>query len=157
AGRPVLPPVASGIGHRHLLQRRLTMIMQRATPKQLGWLGVLGVIGLGVIALPVLPSLAQTTAQEKPGSDAVQLPTTTTSASQTSHYDMYHNKNYCALCHAVAPKLDDEAECAYVKTSKEYRLVEARLKELQSRLAKLEGNNVSLAEFLSAGLAEARP
>src|SRR5262249_50660385 len=44
AARPALPPVASGIGHRHLLQRRLRMIMQCSTPKKLGWIGILAVL-----------------------------------------------------------------------------------------------------------------
>jgi len=56
--RTALPPVASGVGHVRLLQRRLTMIMRGTTSRTLT-LGGLAVLGLGALLLPLVPSWAQ--------------------------------------------------------------------------------------------------
>jgi len=60
--RPALPPVASGIGHVRLLQRRLTMIMRGTTPRTLTVGGGLAVLALGALLLPLIPSWAQSPA-----------------------------------------------------------------------------------------------
>jgi beta-lactamase regulating signal transducer with metallopeptidase domain len=57
--RPALPPAASGVGHVHLLRRRLTMIMLGTTPKRLSGAGLLALLGLGAVALPVVPIWGQ--------------------------------------------------------------------------------------------------
>lgn len=54
-----LPPVASGVGHVRLLQRRLKMILRGTTPRSLTRTGLLAVAGLGVFLLPFVPGLAQ--------------------------------------------------------------------------------------------------
>jgi hypothetical protein len=59
--RPVLPPAASGVGHLHLLRRRLTMIMRGTTPRALTASGVLAVLAAGALLLPLLPTFAQDT------------------------------------------------------------------------------------------------
>lgn len=53
--RPALPPVASGIGHVHLLKRRLTMIVRQPLCPCLSWPVHLAVIVLGVLFLPLAP------------------------------------------------------------------------------------------------------
>ncbi|HMC65547.1 MAG TPA: M56 family metallopeptidase, partial [Gemmataceae bacterium] len=58
--RPVLPPVASGIGHIHTLKRRLTMIMRGTTPRALTWGGLVAVLGLATTLLPLTPTWGQT-------------------------------------------------------------------------------------------------
>lgn len=67
--RAVLPPAASGLGHVHLLQRRLTMILRGRTPRGLTLTGLLVVLTLGVGLLPLAPSLAQ---EPPPAAAAVQ-------------------------------------------------------------------------------------
>jgi bla regulator protein blaR1 len=56
---PGLPVAASGLGHLHLVRRRLTMIMRGTRPRQLTGLGFLAVLGLAALLLPLLPTLAQ--------------------------------------------------------------------------------------------------
>src|SRR6266851_1048532 len=60
SARTALPLAASGIGHMHLLKRRLTMIMRGTTPKALSAAGSLAVLGLAAVLLPLYPSWAQT-------------------------------------------------------------------------------------------------
>jgi hypothetical protein len=57
--RPTLPPAASGLGHVHLLRRRLTMILRGRTPRALTVTGLLVVLTLGAVLLPLAPTLAQ--------------------------------------------------------------------------------------------------
>jgi beta-lactamase regulating signal transducer with metallopeptidase domain len=57
--RPALPVAASGLGHLSSLRRRLTMIMRGETPRALTRVGLLTVLGLGLLLLPLVPSLAQ--------------------------------------------------------------------------------------------------
>ena len=57
--RAVLPPAASGLGHVHLLQRRLTMILRGRTPRALTLTGLVAVLLVGVLALPLVPTWAQ--------------------------------------------------------------------------------------------------
>jgi beta-lactamase regulating signal transducer with metallopeptidase domain len=67
SGAPhLLPPVASGVGHVRLLQRRLTMILRGATPQSLTRRGLLLLAGLGLVLLPFVPSLAQQPANRQP-------------------------------------------------------------------------------------------
>ena len=53
--RPALPPVASGIGHLHLLKRRLTMIVRKPLYPCLPWPVHVAVIVLGLLVLPCAP------------------------------------------------------------------------------------------------------
>jgi bla regulator protein BlaR1 len=53
--RPVLPPVASGIGHVHHLKRRLSMIVRQPFSPQLPWPVYFGIIVLGALVLPLAP------------------------------------------------------------------------------------------------------
>lgn len=66
--RAVLPPAASGLGHVHLLQRRLTMILRGRTPRALTLTGLVAVVLVGVLALPLVP----TWAQAPPGTPAAE-------------------------------------------------------------------------------------
>jgi beta-lactamase regulating signal transducer with metallopeptidase domain len=70
--RPLVPPVASGLGRMHALRWRLTLIMQRRTPKALsaaGWL----VVGAAALALlPLRPSLAGPEAQPDAAAGAAE-------------------------------------------------------------------------------------
>ena len=65
--RPSLPPVASGIGHVHLLKRRLHMIVRKPLYPQLGWPAYLAVAVLGMAVLPLGTSrlFAQTPSEDK--------------------------------------------------------------------------------------------
>jgi beta-lactamase regulating signal transducer with metallopeptidase domain len=54
-----LPPAASGIGHVHLLKRRLTMILRGTTPRALSVTGFAVVLLLGALVLPWMPTWAQ--------------------------------------------------------------------------------------------------
>jgi beta-lactamase regulating signal transducer with metallopeptidase domain len=51
--RPALPPAASGIGHVHLLKRRLNMIVRNPSHPRLGWPAYLAVALFGVVVLPL--------------------------------------------------------------------------------------------------------
>jgi hypothetical protein len=53
--REPLPMLASGLGHVRDLKRRVTMIMRGATPRVVGWGGVLVLLCLSVALLPLLP------------------------------------------------------------------------------------------------------
>ncbi|SIO65552.1 Signal transducer regulating beta-lactamase production, contains metallopeptidase domain [Singulisphaera sp. GP187] len=53
------PLAASGFGHAHHLKRRVTMIMQGKTPRDLGWTGLLTMLGLSALLLPLSPTWAQ--------------------------------------------------------------------------------------------------
>src|SRR5207245_115809 len=77
SARTVLPLAASGIGHMHLLKRRLTMIMRGTTPRALSTAGSLAVLGLAAVLLPLYPSWAQTE-QRPEGSGDQQTPDGTT-------------------------------------------------------------------------------
>jgi beta-lactamase regulating signal transducer with metallopeptidase domain len=66
--RAVLPPAASGLGHVHLLQRRLTMILRGRTPRALTLTGLVAVLLVGMLALPLVP----TWAQAPPGTPAAE-------------------------------------------------------------------------------------
>jgi beta-lactamase regulating signal transducer with metallopeptidase domain len=57
--RPVLPVAASGLGHLHLLKRRLTMILRGTTPRALSGGGLAVVLLLGAALLPLMPTWAQ--------------------------------------------------------------------------------------------------
>jgi bla regulator protein BlaR1 len=57
--QPALPPVASGIGYFHLMRRRLTMIMRGKTPQSLTSAGFLAVLTMGVVLLPLFPTLGR--------------------------------------------------------------------------------------------------
>ncbi len=57
--RTVLPPAASGLGHIHLLRRRVTMILRGRTPRALTLTGLVAVVTLGLVLLPWAPSWAQ--------------------------------------------------------------------------------------------------
>src|SRR5438132_13752579 len=73
SARTALPLAASGIGHMHLLKRRLTMIMRGTTPRTLSAAGSLAVLGLAAVLLPLYPSWAQT-GQRPNGSEEQQAP-----------------------------------------------------------------------------------
>jgi beta-lactamase regulating signal transducer with metallopeptidase domain len=51
--RPALPPAASGIGHVHLLKRRLNMIVRNPSHPRLGWPAYLAVAIFGLMVLPL--------------------------------------------------------------------------------------------------------
>jgi beta-lactamase regulating signal transducer with metallopeptidase domain len=57
---PALPLMGSGAGHAQFLRRRLTMIMCGTTARALSWLGLIVVLGLAAVALPFMPTWAQT-------------------------------------------------------------------------------------------------
>jgi beta-lactamase regulating signal transducer with metallopeptidase domain len=70
--RPALPPVASGIGHVHLLKRRLTMIVRQPFCPQLPWPVYLGVVVLGSLVLPFTPQrLVAQDPEAKPAAEVV--------------------------------------------------------------------------------------
>ena len=62
--RSVLPLAASGIGHMHILKRRLTMIVKEKTPRRLSAAGSLAMLGLAALLLPLHPTWALTEAQQ---------------------------------------------------------------------------------------------
>src|SRR5262249_59208102 len=62
--RPATPLLASGVGEVSDLKRRLTMIMCGNTPRALTWRGTLAVLALGLLALPLLPTLARAQTKE---------------------------------------------------------------------------------------------
>jgi beta-lactamase regulating signal transducer with metallopeptidase domain len=63
--RSTLPLTASGIGQVPHLRRRLTMIMNGATPRSLSWAGCLVVLGLGAMLLPLSAIHAQSAAPKE--------------------------------------------------------------------------------------------
>jgi hypothetical protein len=58
--RSALPVAASGVGQKHLLKRRLTMIMRGTTPRGLSAAGSFAVLALAAILLPLHPTWART-------------------------------------------------------------------------------------------------
>jgi beta-lactamase regulating signal transducer with metallopeptidase domain len=75
--RPALPPAASGVGHVHLLKRRLTMIVNERLSPRLPWPVYLGTVLLGLLILPLAPQRSD--AQDADG----RLLTVAEGASQT--------------------------------------------------------------------------
>jgi hypothetical protein len=128
------------------------MIMQCNTPKKLGWLGALAVLGLGAIALPILPTLARTAEQDNaPGEPAVVSSLVSADSPAARFQAIIYSKEYCAHCHRTNSfEEKDSPACLYVKAQDEYRAVETRLKELQERLAKLEGRDPAKAPTTAA-------
>lgn len=61
-----VPLGASGNGHFFQLKRRVTMILCGTKPRALSWAGCGLVIALGIILLPLLPTLAQTPSYPAP-------------------------------------------------------------------------------------------
>jgi len=57
--RPALPPVASGVGHVHLLKRRLTMIVREPLSPRIPWPIGIGALCLGLLILPLAPGRVQ--------------------------------------------------------------------------------------------------
>ncbi|NQT17105.1 MAG: hypothetical protein HQ582_30390, partial [Planctomycetes bacterium] len=57
--RPLMPPAASGFGRVGPLKRRLTMIMEGATPRRLSGMSRLAVISVAVGALPLWPMVGE--------------------------------------------------------------------------------------------------
>jgi beta-lactamase regulating signal transducer with metallopeptidase domain len=53
--RPALPPLASGIGHVHLLKRRLAMIVRQPFSPRLPWPLQVGALVVGLLVLGVAP------------------------------------------------------------------------------------------------------
>lgn len=66
--RPLLPPLASGLGPFPSLQRRLTMIFRTGIPRRLTFVGLLGLLGLGGLFLTWSPGpmAAQAQDEERP-------------------------------------------------------------------------------------------
>jgi beta-lactamase regulating signal transducer with metallopeptidase domain len=62
--RPLLPPLASGLGPFPSLQRRLTMIFRKGTPRRLSLAGLFGLVGLGGLLLTWSPAPMTAAAQE---------------------------------------------------------------------------------------------
>jgi len=56
---PALPPVASGVGHVHLLKRRLTMIVREPLSPRIPWPIGIGALCLGLLILPLAPGRLQ--------------------------------------------------------------------------------------------------
>ena len=133
--RPALPPAASGDGHVRQLRRRLTMIMRSTTPRALSWVGFLGVFGRAVVLLPMLP----TWAQEEPPAPADPLlvwrDEPTTRLDRLLAAGMQCEK--CHLVSAVHPQA--HTPCIRADLQEELKLAEIRVRQLQDRLAQLEG------------------
>jgi beta-lactamase regulating signal transducer with metallopeptidase domain len=70
--RPVLPPAASGVGHLHLLKRRLTMIVREPLSPRLPLPAYLGAVLIGLLVLPL--SLQPAAAQSSDKADIVASP-----------------------------------------------------------------------------------
>ncbi len=63
--RPLLPPLASGLGPFSSLQRRLTMIFRTGTHRRLSLMGLVGLVVLGGLMLSWSPALMTAGAQQQ--------------------------------------------------------------------------------------------
>ncbi len=89
AARAALPPAASGFGRVYYLKRRLTMIVQGSTPRDLSTAGRLCVVVVAFVLLPLMPVLAR---QEAKPADAPKTETqqsATTSAAEEEEESIY--------------------------------------------------------------------
>jgi beta-lactamase regulating signal transducer with metallopeptidase domain len=140
ASQPVLPPVASGLGHLKSLRRRLTMIMRGPAPRKLTGLGILAVLGLALLLLPLAPTLSPTLAQDQPGGSAGggdRNPTTAQAKDlEKARADLKQAADELAKFKAVLEKMRDEYE---VRAAQLERAME-KVKQLEIQAAnKQEG------------------
>lgn len=165
--RPLLPPAASGIGHVHLLKRRLTMIMQRNTARKLSWAGVLLVLGLGAMLLPWLPTLAQDRPgeperrgdAERPRGDPEQPRTRTTEPRLPDQPAPGERPRHPSLVPPRSDAIEEAREAVELLEvqlrGKRAQLVqtEAKLKELQHRLDVAKEGRLGISKFEADGYA----
>jgi beta-lactamase regulating signal transducer with metallopeptidase domain len=150
--RCALPAAASGIGQVRHLRRRLTMIMQRQTPRSLSWTGVLVVLALGLLLLPVLPILAQPQGDYKRDPGGKQTDTDQKIAELKKQIQALEEQKPADKKGAVEKKRQAE-EIQKVRDEvgiltkemnnkrRELQDVEKRHAEAVARLAKMEGKN----------------
>jgi beta-lactamase regulating signal transducer with metallopeptidase domain len=146
--RPVLPLMASGAGHVHLLRRRLTMIMRGSTPRTLSTAGLVAVFGLGAILLPLLPRWAQTGPPSE-GENPQAVTESVPSQDQPAQSNTLTGFDSAALTRLAqshqAEQLRDEVELLQVQLEvKRARVQASEMKRAQAqehlkRLAKLHG------------------
>jgi beta-lactamase regulating signal transducer with metallopeptidase domain len=111
SGAPAaLPAGASGAGPVRLIKRRLTMILRGSTPRRLSRPALAGMLLLGLVLLPLVPTLAQP-APEKPSADQRESepaprPVIDRSASMDAHNPVLLalsrvEKRGCQACHVA--------------------------------------------------------
>jgi len=122
--RPATPLLASGVGEVSDLKRRLTMIMCGTTPRALTWRGTLAVLALGLLALPLLPTLAR--AQTKETQDDLERQLAQARAELIR-----------AQAAAEAQGDLDTARAELEALKVDLKMKQARLKQLEERIAAL--------------------
>jgi beta-lactamase regulating signal transducer with metallopeptidase domain len=128
SGAPqALPPVASGVGHVRLLQRRLTMILRGSTPRSLTRSGLLTVVGLGALLLPFVPGFAQ--APPRPAGQGTDHPDLLAALAQAVELAQRYEQG-------VAPREQLEAQRGDLE--KQRAALEAQLKQLHEALQRLK-------------------
>jgi len=135
--RPSLPPVASGIGYVHDLQRRLTMIMRGTTPRGLSWCGALAVIGLAALLLPALPKLD---AQDNPfgGEGQEQRAREEEAAKAKAQVDAARAHLEQAM--AQLKQAQQQADQAKKQAAEQFQRAKANLNEFQAKLRQEEAD-----------------
>jgi beta-lactamase regulating signal transducer with metallopeptidase domain len=129
--RPALPVAASGLGNLSSLRRRLTMIMRGNTPRALTRAGLLAVLGMGILLLPLVPSLAQPPAT---GNDPEEQQVQDQKARDI------------AKRREAMEKMQVEVEQARAEVAAQRAALEQKLKALEMRLQNLNAEQKRLAD-----------
>jgi beta-lactamase regulating signal transducer with metallopeptidase domain len=137
--RPATPLLASGVGEVSDLKRRLTMIMCGNTPRALTWRGALAVLALGLLALPLLPTLAHAQTRETQDDLERQL---------AQARDELRRANDALNAQGDLEK----ARAQLLALQADLKMKQARLKQLEERIAAL-----SAGKGERPGLAYRRP
>jgi bla regulator protein BlaR1 len=113
--RPALPPVASGIGHVHLLKRRLMMIVREPLSPKVPWPLQVGALCLGLLVLPFAPQRLEANNSQNDASVAVTE----------------------ANVPASTPAFDDEESSETPRATGSQRDLERRMQRLEERMDRL--------------------
>jgi hypothetical protein len=141
--RPLLPPLASGMGEVRQLKRRIVMIMNGQTPRRLArWTSAL-VLGVAAALLSVAPTFAD---DDPPAPPTPPAPPVAPSPSLPPEVPDG----------PVARRLDPQRAEEADNIRQEMRKLREAMNRLESRLAEIEGRPAPRGAF-GGGMARTRP
>lgn len=144
----VLPAAASGIGRVSFLKRRLTMIMQRTTPRRLTWSGMLFSLGVSAMLLPLAPSWAQV-AEEKKGEGGAEVEIVKDSSLDVTINDLPEKQEHRVFFFKDADGGEGEVKVE-TKPPADHEALLRRLKELVEEVENAKDDQASKVEAKKA-------
>jgi beta-lactamase regulating signal transducer with metallopeptidase domain len=141
--RPLLPPLASGMGEVRQLKRRIVMIMNGRTPRRLArWTSALG-LGVAAALLSVAPTFAD---------DDPPAPPTPPSPPAAPRPPLPPEVPDGPVARRLDPQRAEEAD----NIRQEMRKLREAMNRLENRLAEIEGRPAPRGAF-GGGMARTRP